>query len=80
MEKNFIICYICENDASNLCFDCMMYFCETCYKLIHDKKKSGNHKKEKLDFFVPIELRCHNHPKIFINLFCMDDKGKNYFI
>ena len=80
MEKNFKKCDICENEASNLCFDCMMYFCETCYKLIHDKKKSDNHKKEKLDFFVPIELRCQDHPKNFINLFCMDDKGKNYFI
>ncbi len=46
MEKKF--CNICENDATCLCFDCMNYFCDSCYKLIHDKKKK-EHKKEKAD-------------------------------
>ena len=80
MEKNFKKCDICENDASSLCFECMMYFCDACFKLIHDKKKSNNHKKEKLDYFVPINLKCHYHPKNIINLFFIDEKGKNYFI
>ena len=82
MEKNsqnlnFKNCDICEKDASNICFECMMYFCESCFKLVHDKKISNNnHKKEKIDYFVPIELKCSEHPKNNLNLFCLDEKGR----
>ncbi len=31
---------ICKDeDAITLCFDCHSYFCEACFKYIHDKKK-----------------------------------------
>ena len=83
MEKNardFIKCDVCEQDASSLCFECMMYFCDTCYKNYHEKKISKNHKKEKLDYFMPVELKCHAHPKNPLNLFCTDEKGKNNYI
>ena len=75
MKKSSKKCDICENDASSLCFDCIMYLCESCFKFIHDKKKNSNHKTEKIDYFIPIELKCHEHPKNIINLFCIDEKG-----
>ena len=75
MKNNYKKCDICENDASSLCFDCIMYLCESCFKFIHDKKKNSNHKTEKIDYFIPIELKCHEHPKNIINLFCIDEKG-----
>ena len=76
-EQNYKMCDICGKNATSICFECMMYFCDSCYQLIHDKKQSNNHKKEKLDNFVPVELKCHDHPKNIINLFCLDEKGKN---
>ena len=52
------------------------YFCESCYKFIHDKKENSNHKKEKIDYYVPIDTRCLVHPKNSLNLFCIDENGK----
>ena len=78
-QKNFKYCEICEANATCLCFKCKQYFCENCYKLIHDKKKNNSHEKEKIDFFVPIDLKCPEHPDDRINLFCVDEKGKNFF-
>ena len=82
MEKfNSKKCDICEKEANSLCYECMMYFCDNCYKYSHEKKISNNHKKEKLDLFFPLELKCQEHPKNIINLFCIDEKGKNtYFL
>ena len=80
MEKNINTikkCDICEADASCLCFKCSHYFCEKCYKLIHDQKKNKDgHKKVQLDPFVPFDLKCPNHPIIPIELFCLEEKGK----
>ena len=53
-----------------------MYLCDSCYKIVHEKVVENNHKKEKIDYFLPIDTKCQNHPKIPINLFCIDDKGK----
>jgi len=82
MEKNkktaIKECDICGANATNLCYQCILYFCDSCYKLIHDKKKNANHKKESLDPYIPIELKCQEHPKNPISLFCLDEKG-NYF-
>ena len=30
--------------------------------------------------FVPIETKCPNHPKDRLNLFCLDEKGKNIIL
>ena len=68
-------CEICNCDATNICFQCYSYFCESCFKLIHDKEYNQNHKKEKIDYFVPMDLKCYNHPKNIINLYCVDEKG-----
>jgi hypothetical protein len=78
MEKNenFIKkCGICESDATCLCLDCLNYFCEICFKFIHEKKKS-NHKKEKIDLYVPIDIKCPEHQNGILDLFCIEEKGK----
>ena len=74
--SNIKQCDICGTNASCLCFDCINYFCESCFKLIHDKKINSGHKKEKIDLYIPIDLKCKDHPKIPLNLFCIDEKGK----
>ena len=69
------LCEVCKKDATCLCYQCNSYFCDDCYKIIHDIKKDPEHKKEKIDLFVPVDLKCPEHPKDRINLFCIDDKG-----
>ena len=69
-------CDICGENATCLCFKCIQYFCESCFKLIHDKKKNSNHQKEPIDPFVPIDLKCPDHPINPITFFCLDEKGK----
>ena len=75
-KKNNILCQICGEVAINLCFECVMYLCDSCFKLIHEKNRNKNHKKESIDYFVPFSLKCPDHPKDRINLFCLDEKGK----
>ena len=75
-NKNFKICEICDSTATCLCFKCGNYYCEQCYKLIHDKKKNSGHKKEEIDPFVPIDLKCSDHPNHPIYFFCVEDQGK----
>ena len=76
-QKNFIQCEMCKDEeATALCLDCHIYFCEVCYKCVHDRKKNSNHKKEKIDLFVPIQTTCPDHERVPINLFCIDEKGK----
>ena len=76
-NDNFIKkCDICKEDATSLCFNCNQYFCESCYKFIHSKKINSQHKKENIDLYVPIDLRCEKHPNIPLNLFCFNEKGK----
>ena len=74
-NKNQKLCEICGNDATSLCFKCISYFCEECYKYVHDKKINSQHRKEKIDYFVPYDTKCPQHPKIPITLFCKDEKG-----
>ena len=69
-------CETCESNATCLCFECNEYFCDSCYKMNHDKKKKSSHKKENIDIYVPIELKCQDHKNIPLNLFCLDEKGK----
>ena len=79
MEQNQIKkCEICKEYATSLCMKCMSYFCESCFKYVHDKKENSQHKKEKIDYNVPIDTRCPDHSGNNINLFCLDEKGKIY--
>ena len=79
-SNNIKKCEICQSQATNICFECFSYFCDQCSKFIHDKQINTSHKKEKIDYFVPIEIKCSEHPKNAINLFCIDEKGNLFFI
>ena len=78
MEDNNIIkkCEICGLEANFICYECICYFCDSCSKFIHEKKKNNEHKIEKVDYFAPIETKCARHPKIPITLFCLEEKSK----
>ena len=73
-------CDICDEDATSLCFNCKQYFFESCYKFIHNKQKNSQHKKENIEPYVPIELKCQEHADILSNLFCLSGKGKHKII
>ena len=73
-------CEICNDNATNLCFKCKSYFCEHCYKVIHDLQKNPGHKKEKIDPYVSIDIKCPDHPDNPTNLFCVDEKGNLFNI
>ena len=77
-KKNNLIkkCDMCKEDAIFICFNCKLYFCEACYKINHNKPVNSQHKKENIDLYVPIELKCPEHPDILLNLFCLNEKGK----
>ena len=77
MEKKQIKeCDFCDSYVTCLCFECLNYFCENCFKLIHNMKKNSNNKKENIDPFVPIELKCPEHSKFPLTLFCLTEKSK----
>ena len=78
--ENLKKCEICGLEAKSLCLNCIMYLCENCYKFVHEKDINKNHNKEKIDYFCPIETKCPEHKKDRINLFCVDEKGKQYII
>ena len=69
-------CEICGLIATNLCLDCLSYYCDSCYKFIHDKQINSQHVIEKIDYFVPIDTKCLIHPKYPLELFCVEEKGK----
>ena len=72
-------CEICETNVNSFCYQCLCYFCDNCYSFVHEKECNLKHKKEQIDPFVPIELKCPTHLKSPLNLFCVDEKG-NYNI
>ena len=53
----------------------MFYFCDSCFKITHHKEVTQSHKKEEIDYYVPIDLRCPEHILSPMNLFCADEKG-----
>ena len=69
-------CEICNSNATCLWFSCNSYYCENCYKTIHDLKKELKHKKDIFDPFVPIDLKCPEHPEYPMHFFCIEEKGK----
>ena len=76
-KKQIKYCDFCETkNATCICFKCNKYFCDNCFDIIHklkEKQKTG-HKQEKLDIFIPIELKCQKHPNDINDLFCINDK------
>ena len=74
-NKQLKYCEICNINATCLCLECTSYFCEQCFKYVHEKESNQKHKKENIDLFIPIDTKCPEHPKIPMNLFCVDEKG-----
>ena len=69
-------CYTFREDPTSICFQCMFYFCDYCFKNRHSKEDTKNNKKEKIDYYLTFEVRCHKHELIPMNLFCVNEKGK----
>ena len=77
-ERIFKQCDMCKVDeATSLCPQCFSYFCDICFKAVHQKKENSEHKKEMVDLFVPIDTRCPENHNVPINLFCIEEKGNN---
>ena len=76
-QKYYKLCDVCKNQATSLCLECLSnnYYCDSCYKIAHDKKEYYNHKKEQIDYYVPIETKCPEHQNVPLNLFCLEEKG-----
>ena len=82
MEDNKIhkkICELCKETATSICFDCSFYLCDSCFKFLHEKKANSEHKKEPIDPFISMEIKCPYHPNVPMNLFCLDEKSNKYF-
>ena len=76
-QKHFK-CDICESQATILCLNCSgYYYCDSCYKYIHDFKAKSQHTGEKIDYFLTIDAKCPIHKTNSLNLFCIDEKGIN---
>ena len=72
--QNIKDCEYCEASSTCLCFDCLEYYCEDCFKMVHSKPKKSKHKKEEIDPYIPLDLKCPDHQKVPNNLFCLDEK------
>ena len=76
-QKNYKLCDICKDiEATSLCPQCFCYYCDKCFKCVHECKNNKSHKKELIDYNVPIDTRCPDHSGNNINLFCIDEKSK----
>ena len=69
-------CELCKENATNICFECSFYLCNSCFKFLHEKKANSEHKKETIDPYVSIDINCPLHPKNQMNLFCVEEKSK----
>ena len=76
-QKNFKQCDLCKDkETTSLCSQCFSYYCDICYKAVHENTKNIKHPKEIIDFNIPIDTCCPDHNNIPNNLFCIDEKGK----
>ena len=59
--------------------DCYNYYCDSCFKFVHEKRKL-NHKKDKIDPYLPIDFKCPKHQRGLLDLFCIEEKGKIFLL
>ena len=79
-KKNYKQCDMCKDaEATSFCPQWFSYYCEPCFKPVHERQKNKEHKKEKIDYFAPIDTRCPEHEGDSVSLFCLDEKGNIYF-
>jgi len=71
-------CELCKETATNICFDCSFYLCDSCFEFLHEKKANLEHKKDEIDPFISIDIKCPEHQKIPMNLFCLKEKSIIY--
>ena len=71
-------CDICKNNATIICYDCSFYLCDTCFEFIHKNNVNSEHKNEPIEPFISFDIRCPEHPKIPMSLFCVNEKSKIY--
>ena len=71
-------CDICKEKATKICFDCSYYLCDDCFEFIHKKDANSEHKKEEINPFSPFDIRCPEHPKFSMSLFCKEEKSNLY--
>jgi len=69
-------CEICKIDSTCLCYLCKIYFCDSCFKQYHNNEEYKTHKKDKIDYYIPIDLKCPEHKLYPMELFCVNEKGK----
>ena len=43
-------CGLCEEKATNICFDCSFYLCDSCFTFIHEKDSKAGHTKEDIEY------------------------------
>ena len=67
-------CVICDEIANILCMECGNYYCEACSKFIHAKNKNSQHKLEKINKAINLEIKCNKHKNESLNLFCINEK------
>ena len=71
-------CELCKEKATNICFDCSFYLCDSCFLFLHEKKANLNHRKEEIDPYVSMDIKCPVHSNNKINIFCIEEKSKYY--
>ena len=74
-EKLIKNCEYCGVNATCLCFECLEYYCDSCFKHNHSKQLKAHHKNVGIDPYVPIDLKCRDHPTVPNNLFCAEEKS-----
>ena len=77
-KQNIRECMFCLKEATCLCYKCLEYYCDSCYNSAHKSDERKGHKKEKIDYYVPMDMKCPEHILIPNNLFCVDEKGNTY--
>ena len=75
MKQNKQQCNFCKEDSTCLCYKCLNFYCDSCFKFAHNKEQFQSHKKDEIDNEIPIKLRCQEHNLCPMNLFCVDEKG-----
>ena len=73
-------CELCEEKAISICFDCSFYLCDSCFTFIHEKKAKAGHKKEDINPYISLDIKCPLQPKIPMSLFCVEEKSKYIYI
>ena len=76
VKQDFKKCDFCKTKATCLCYKCMSYYCDSCFKLAHNNDDNKLHNKEKIDYYAPIDVKCPQHNLVPMYLFCIDEKGK----